>query len=230
MSKENTSNEMKYDEESFEEQLKDFGQVSSKIYNPNDEVSGKFVHASDLFIEPQCSICTCPFRLEADQKYLDSIDPKTNKGTYAIIQKFLAQKGIDVFWTSCKIHAISHIRTKYSDDLPVVYGDKLLDMQHELKGCESQVDTAIAALFERLYKLGSYTDTNSLVKEIEITKGMTAVVDKLSKLWDLKNNALQTTSEETMRQRLVAILTNILSKLPEEYHEVIRDEIKKLKF
>jgi hypothetical protein len=222
---ENLEDEFKYVEEEAHNGLTD----TLNLYDPSDDVPGKVMEATDLFIEPQCSICNCKFRVEADQKYIDSIDPKTGKGSPAVIKNFLAKKGVEVFWTSCQIHGYNHIRTKYEDDVVITYGDKLLDMRHELKESEGQIDTAIAALFERLYKLGSYTDTNSLARDVEITKGIATVSDKLTKLWDLKNQTLQTAQEEATQQKIIAILTNILSKLPEEYHDIVREEIKKLK-
>mgnify|MGYP000888392608 CR=1 FL=1 len=199
------------------------------IYNPTDDVKGKFLQATDLFSEPKCTICNCKFRLEADQKYIDSIDPKTGRGSPAVIMRFLEKKGINVMHNSCTIHGYNHIRTKYDNDMPVIYGDRILDMRNELKNSEGQIDTAIAALFERLYKLGSYSNTDSLMRDMEITKGIAAVSDKLAKLWELKNKTLEAANEESTSQKLQIILTNILSKLPEEYHDVIREEIKKLK-
>lgn len=215
-----------YDDDNNDDECSD---EDFELYDPKTHIPGRIIQATDLFEEPQCTICNCRYRLEADQKYIDSIDPQTGKGTYSVIQRFLRQKGIDVHWRTCKIHATSHIRTKYDDEMPIVYGDKLVDMQHELKECDSQIDTAIAALFERLFKLGSYSNTNSLVKDIEITKGIAMVTDKLAKLWDLKNSVLQAANQESMQQRLIAVLTNILSVVPEDYHEDIRKEIKKLK-
>jgi len=200
------------------------------IYGPDKDDDGRIIQSTDLIVEPQCHICSSPFRLAADQLYIDSIDPKTGRGVYAVIKHFLEKKtGKEVWWNSCMLHATKHIRTKYDDDLIITYGDKLLDVQGELKESDAQIDIAIASLFERLYKLGSYTNTDSLVRDVEITKGIAMVSDRLSKLWSLKNEILQTASEEVLEKRLIAILTNILSNLPEEYHEVVREEIKKLK-
>lgn len=230
VNRENGNNDVKKESEDKEDTSQNISEKEvENIYHPDQEIKGKLIQVADLKFELQCDICQCSYRLEADQIYIDSIDPVTGVGTYRAIETFLKSKGIDVSWHTCKNHADKHIRVKYDDGPPINYGDRIFDMRQELSKCDNQIDTVIAVLFERLYKLGAYSNSASLDDNIDVTDSMTTISDKLARLWKLKADTLKDVSQESSKNQLLDMCTNLLTKLPEEYHDIIREEMRKIK-
>jgi hypothetical protein len=233
MSETNEQNERDDNDEKIGEKEDDAKNISEEevenIYHADQEIKGKLIQAADLKFELQCDICKCSYRLEADQVYIDSIDPVTGVGTYRAVENFLKSKGLNISWYTCKNHADKHIRIKYDDQPPINYGDRIFDMRQELSKCDNQIDTVIAVLFERLYKLGAYSNSASLDENIDVTDSMTTISDKLARLWKLKADTLKDVAQESSKNQLLDMCTNLLTKLPEEYHDIIREEMRKIK-